>query len=90
LVYGTLEIAVVGRGAVESGKKVLMTYVPYKVYQSSESGDDRFALLRGKQSADGISFFLCKNYSCRKPVYDSTEFVQLIEKEIATNYQPTQ
>jgi uncharacterized protein YyaL (SSP411 family) len=90
LVYGTLEIAVVGRGAVESGKKVLMTYVPYKVYQSSESGDDRFALLRGKQSGDRISFFLCKNYSCKKPVYDSTEFVQLIEKEIATNYQPTQ
>jgi hypothetical protein len=90
LVYGTLEIAVVGRGAVESGKKVLMTYVPYKVYQSSESGNDRFALLRGKQSGDQISFFLCKNYSCKKPVIDATEFVQLIEKEITTNYQPTQ
>jgi uncharacterized protein YyaL (SSP411 family) len=82
MVYGTLEIAVVGEDAVEWGKKVLMNYVPYKVYQSSETENEQFPLLRGKLPVERTSFFLCKNYSCKKPVYDSTEFIQLIEKEI--------
>jgi hypothetical protein len=90
LVYGTLEIAVVGEGAVKEGGKVLRSFVPYKVYQASVEANEEFPLLRGKHSGGRTSFFLCKNYSCKKPVYDSTAFLQLIEKEIGTNYVITQ
>jgi hypothetical protein len=90
LVYGTLEIAVVGEGAVKEGGKVLRSFVPYKVYQASVEANEEFPLLKGKHSGGRTSFFLCKNYSCKKPVYDSTAFLQLIEKEIGTNYVITQ
>ena len=90
LVHGTLEIAVLGEGAVEDGRKVLRSFVPYRVYQSSVKSNDEFPLLRGKIPGSQTSFFLCKNYSCKKPVYDSTAFLQLIEKEIGTNYVITQ
>jgi uncharacterized protein YyaL (SSP411 family) len=90
LVHGTLEIAVLGENALEEGRKVLKSFVPYKVYQSSVRSNNDFPLLKGKVPGKQTSFFLCKNYSCKKPVYDSAEFIQLIEKEIGANYLITQ
>jgi len=82
LVHGTLEVAVVGEGAQKAGAEVLSeVFMPYKVFQSSEITNEEFPLLRGKGEDGRTGFFLCRDYSCRKPVYEKAEFVQLIEKE---------
>jgi uncharacterized protein YyaL (SSP411 family) len=82
LVYGTMEVAIVGKGASQAAVGVLAeAYMPYKVFQSSETGNDEFPLLRDKGEEGRISFFLCRNYSCAKPVHEKAEFIQLVEKE---------
>ncbi len=90
LVSGTLELVVVGKGAKESGEELLKPFIPYKVFMISEEENDEFPLLKGKKPEDLISFYLCKNYSCQNPVKDQAEFIQLIEKEFNTNYEPAQ
>jgi uncharacterized protein YyaL (SSP411 family) len=90
LVYGTLELVVTGQDAGAARCKVLKPFIPYKVFMSSETGNEDFPLLRGKKSNILTSFYLCKNYSCQNPVNDSTQFIQLIEKELSTKYELAQ
>lgn len=91
LAFGTPEIAIVGNGAKEAARVFLKeNFVPYKVFQASDVSNDAFPLLRGKPVNGGAEYFLCKDYSCRKPVQVPDEFVQLIEKELGTKYSPAQ
>lgn len=90
LVYGTLELVVIGPGAAGARDELLKPFMPYKVFMSSETGDEGFPLLKGKTSNSLTSFYLCKNYSCQNPVNDLTQFIQLIEKELSTKYEPAQ
>ena len=84
LVYGTLELVVVGPGALQAGRDLLRQYQPYKVFMLSETENGEFSMLKGKNSGSSTSFYLCKNYSCQNPVTDMTHFLQLIEKELGT------
>jgi uncharacterized protein YyaL (SSP411 family) len=90
LVFGTLELVVIGQGANEARKELLKRFIPYKVFMSSDTENDAFPLLKGKKGGSLTSFYLCKNYSCKNPVNDSTQFIQLIEKELSTKYEPAQ
>ena len=87
LVMGTWEIAVIGKDAGEQAKQVLKEYIPQKLLQFTNAaiGNERFPLLRGKISGDYTSFFLCRNYSCKKPVYNIVDFVQLLESELRSS-----
>jgi uncharacterized protein YyaL (SSP411 family) len=84
-VRGTWEIAIVGNNAENSGKEVLKEYIPCKVLQFSIAGNERFPLLAGKTAPKWTTLFLCRNYSCKNPVYNTGDFVQLIESELGSS-----
>jgi uncharacterized protein YyaL (SSP411 family) len=82
---GTWEVAVVGKDAEKAGIEVLQEYIPLRVLQFSTAGNEHFPLLAGKSSPERTTLFLCRNYSCKKPVYKTVDFVQLIESELRSS-----
>lgn len=79
LVNGTHEIVVLGNGAKAEGGKLLSRYVPNKVFQMSESPDENQPLMRAKPADTQLTWYLCRNYTCRRPVNTLPELMQLIE-----------
>ena len=84
-VRGTWEIAVVGNESQKLGLEVLREYIPQKVIQFSPIENQQYPLLRGKKATETTTFFLCRNYSCKKPVYKPLDIIQLIEMELKTS-----
>ena len=84
-VRGTWEVAIVGKDAENISKEILRTYIPQKVLQFSTVENEQFPLLTGKNASERTTLFLCRNYSCKNPVYNSGEFVQLIESELRSS-----
>jgi uncharacterized protein YyaL (SSP411 family) len=84
-VRGTWEVAIVGKDAEMAGIEVLKEYIPLKVLQFSTAGNEHFPLLTGKSSPERTTLFLCRNYSCKNPVYNTVDFVQLIESELRSS-----
>jgi len=78
MVYGTVEIAVVGEQSSVVGKAVLAEYIPQKVLMTAEKGMGNFPLLAGKPPADPALIYLCEGYSCLKPVSGVNELIKLI------------
>jgi len=66
---GMLEIAITGQRAKEFLCPVLQRFIPNKIIQAEETNSHFFPLLAGKKgpNADGLAFWLCKNYTCLAP-----------------------
>jgi uncharacterized protein YyaL (SSP411 family) len=79
MVYGTEEIVVFGARAPLLAKKVLAEYIPHKVFMSSEKPDENLPLLIGKTPTDKPLIYLCREYSCLKPVSGVGELLELIK-----------
>jgi uncharacterized protein len=80
LVFGTEEIAIVGKNSKHLAGEIMSAFIPNKVLQFNETASKDFPLLMGKDTGEGTSIFLCREYSCKKPVLTAEEFFQLIEK----------
>ncbi len=50
---------------------------------ASETGDDRFPLLKRKKTGEETLFFLCKNYACHQPVSTIQKLQQLMNQNIS-------
>jgi uncharacterized protein len=68
IAYGVPEIALVGKKAFETLPELLREYIPVKVLQSAAEQLNEFPLLRGKATEKPVLIYVCKNYSCQKPV----------------------
>lgn len=80
LTEGTPEIAVLGRDAQQSVREVLSSYLPYRVICGSDTENQQVAILRGKKLLPGeTSFYLCKDYSCKAPVFSVESLKTLIK-----------
>ncbi len=79
--YGIHELAIVGNNYKKVTSSVLKSYVPNKVIQSSEGNNMSFPLLSNRSKEGHTLIYLCREYSCLKPMENVNEFVQLIEKE---------
>jgi uncharacterized protein len=77
----TLEIAIVGEEFRKGLREVLNGYWPHRVIAADATGQEGYPLLEGRGQEGRTLYYLCKDYSCRKPLENSTEFVQLLEKE---------
>ncbi len=84
-VRGTWEIAIVGKTAPEMAEQLLKEYIPNRVIQFTTTENERFPLLKGKILSDLTTLFLCRNYSCQKPVNRTVDFVQLLERELQSS-----
>ncbi|HYC41286.1 MAG TPA: thioredoxin domain-containing protein [Chitinophagaceae bacterium] len=68
LAWGTDEIAVTGEGARDLLRELLGEYLPHRVIMATEQGEQSFPLLAGKAGGATAQIWLCRNYSCQRPV----------------------
>jgi uncharacterized protein YyaL (SSP411 family) len=78
---GTSEIVLLGGDASLKSREILREFIPNKVFQWSAETDETLPLLKGKPASTRTVYYLCREYSCKKPVNNSEELLQLIEKD---------
>ena len=72
------EIAVVGEGALRTGRELNALYIPNKVMMASEKEEAAFPLLAGRGSSEGVNIFVCKDYACELPVKTIQQVKEMI------------
>jgi uncharacterized protein YyaL (SSP411 family) len=82
--YGTHEVVVVGQGYEEMTVRILSSYIPNKVFQSSLKAHSGYPLLVDKYPDKDLLIYYCRDYSCKNPVDNLADFLQLIEREQKT------
>jgi uncharacterized protein YyaL (SSP411 family) len=71
LAYGTKEIAVTGGRAMDHLPDILKIYIPHKILMVSVNPEQAFPLLKGKNFDNGVSLYLCSDYTCLEPVFSA-------------------
>ncbi|GGH80000.1 hypothetical protein HNQ91_004950 [Filimonas zeae] len=83
VVEGVHEVAVVGENAAAIINELITHYIPVKIIQRSGGSDQFFPLLENRKSGTGqTQIFLCKNYSCQRPVTSVKDFLGLLRGEL--------
>ncbi|OIR08373.1 hypothetical protein GALL_95410 [mine drainage metagenome] len=77
MVSGINEIVIAGNDAFDNIFPMLQLYMPNKVFQSTQTEQTLFPLLKGKFNSEKSGFFLCKNYVCNEPIFDMKKFLQI-------------
>jgi uncharacterized protein len=78
---GTNEIAVIGDSFEKDLVDILKEYIPNRVLMAGYRQEPAMPLLSGKK--EGI--WLCRNYTCRLPVFSAKELISLINNARTTN-----
>jgi len=78
IVYRAPEIAITGSTALEILPQVLKEYIPARVIQAATIPDREFPLLREKSFDSSALIYVCKDYSCRRPIQDVKEIKTLL------------
>ena len=71
---GVMEVAIVGEKAMEWGRQIQKSYVPYKVLMAATDGNNDFPLLKGKSKTEKTLVYVCKNHACQRPMESVAEF----------------
>ncbi|MDB5247363.1 MAG: thioredoxin protein [Segetibacter sp.] len=79
VVNGTLEIAITGGSSSTILPEVLKEYIPNKVLQAAEVETEDFPLLQGKDFGNEPRIYVCKDYSCQKPVKNLQELKSMLK-----------
>ncbi len=77
-VYQLNEVAVVGKNAISIAKKINLEFIPNKLIMATTENNDNFPLLEGKKVEIDTLIYICRNYTCQKPVKTIEEFRQLV------------
>lgn len=76
--YGIPEIAITGHTSVDILPEILKEYIPVRVLQAAKSPLEEFPLLQGKAFGTSALIYVCKDYSCKKPVENVKEIKSLL------------
>jgi uncharacterized protein YyaL (SSP411 family) len=79
IVYGTDEIAIVGSDPYFLQMQVLKNYIPHKILMCSERQSSQFPLLTDKKEGNPALIYLCRNYTCLKPVTTVKDLLTLLK-----------
>jgi uncharacterized protein YyaL (SSP411 family) len=78
-VTGTCEIAITGPEHREGLETILRCYIPNRVIMAAPEPREEYPLLSGKKGPEsGCAFWLCRTYSCQRPVFSASELISLI------------
>jgi len=77
MVNGTDEIVIVGTNAYLLQKEILENYIPHKILMCSERQSSQFPLLSDRKEENPALIYLCRNYSCLKPVTSVKDLLTL-------------
>jgi len=80
IIDGIKEVVVVGRESPALAKKILAEYIPHKIFLVSETGEEQLPLLIGKTPIDKPLIYLCREYSCLKPVTEVNQLLALMNE----------
>jgi uncharacterized protein YyaL (SSP411 family) len=80
IVDGTKEIVVVGGEPSTLAGQVLAEYIPHKIFLVSKTGEEQLPLLTGKTPIDKPLIYLCREYSCLKPVTEVKQLLALMNE----------
>jgi len=80
MVYGSSEVAIVGPEYELLLKKVLNLYFPHAIIMAAPE-ENGFPLLKGKGSGSQTFIYLCRNYTCQKPVTSIRELTSMISSD---------
>jgi uncharacterized protein YyaL (SSP411 family) len=78
IITGTNEIAIIGEDFSKIHQEVLKKYIPHKVLMAAATGDNSYPLLVERTAAGLTTIFLCRNYTCNKPVFSANQLMSLI------------
>lgn len=78
-VHPFLEIAVVGDNAIEKALALQRRFLPNHVIAAASQPLETNPLLAGKTGDKDALIYVCRNYTCQKPVQTLAEFYQLVE-----------
>ena len=79
LSYGIPEVALTGQHIQKLLNEFLRTFIPLRIFQSSTLETKDFPLLAGKKISEKPLLFLCKDYSCQRPVTEVTALNEMLE-----------
>lgn len=78
MIYPLNEIVILGKDFRKLLAQVLSEYIPHRVVMASESSDFYYPLLTGKEPKETTQIYLCRDYTCRQPVYSSAALLEQI------------
>ncbi len=78
--YPLHEIAVIGENAFEKALAIQKDFLPNKVIAASREKGAHIALLDGKTGGEDALIYVCRDFSCQRPVHNIDEFREVIEK----------
>ena len=68
VVFPPLEIAVVGKEALEKVLQINTLFLPNKIVMASVEEDNTLPLLLGKENNGDTYIYVCQDYACKMPV----------------------
>ena len=74
--HGLNEIVIVGESADAAGFSLLKKFIPNKVLMTTEFPNANYPLTKGKVPNKTLSYYLCKDYSCKIPVFNERDLVE--------------
>lgn len=74
---GINEIAIIGKDPWELLKGVLGLYIPHKIVMCTDRENKDFPMLKDKKMSDQALIYLCREYTCKKPVSGLNELLEV-------------
>ncbi|WP_171596168.1 thioredoxin domain-containing protein [Marinifilum caeruleilacunae] len=81
LANSSYEIVIVGENAMKAKKKIESLFLPNVILAGSETKSD-MPLLKNRYVPNQTTFYLCKNRSCKIPVYSVEELLNQLKEEL--------
>ncbi|MBL0272514.1 MAG: thioredoxin domain-containing protein [Chitinophagaceae bacterium] len=80
MITGTNEIVIMGSDNSGLQAEIHQQYIPHRIIMSSVTANPDFPLLAEKDPGKTPSIFLCRNYTCKLPVFSVKDLISLINK----------
>ena len=80
IIDGIKEIVVIGGDSSALAAQVLGEYIPHKIFLVSKTGEEQLPLLTGKTPIGKALIYLCREYSCLKPVTEVNQLLALMNE----------
>ena len=78
MLQGTTELAIIGDEWEPLLGNIQKYFIPFSIIMASAESNNQFPLLANKKKERKTHIFLCKNYSCQKPLTELKEVLALI------------
>jgi uncharacterized protein YyaL (SSP411 family) len=74
-------VVIVGKDFYGLRNELLKEYLPGKILQSALNENSNFPMLSGKNAGNETLIFLCRQYTCKTPVFNIEALVKQIKEE---------